>query len=183
MKMRNWAFLAILMLSLAATSCSKDDDDKEEDETELITTMRVVVQESGGGAPVTFTFRDPDGPGGAAPTTNDSILLNANRQYTVGIQLLDESKTPAEDKTAEILAEANDHQFYFQPTGVNVTVSNLNLDTRGLPLGLSSTWNSAAASTGRIKITLKHKPGTKAAGDPVTKGETDIEIDFNSRIR
>lgn len=179
--MRNWAILAIMMLSLASTSCSKDDD-KEEDETELITTMRVVVQEVGGGAPVTFTFRDPDGPGGATPTI-DNILLTNNRQYNVGIQLLNESETPAEDKTPEILAEANDHQFYYAPTGANVTVSNLNLDSRGLPLGLSSTWNVTAASTGTMRITLKHKPGAKAAGDPVTKGETDIEVDFPVTVR
>jgi hypothetical protein len=171
-----------MMLSLASTSCGKDDDDKEEDETELITTMNVVVQEVGG-ATQTFTFRDPDGPGGAAPTRFDSILLTNNRQYNVSIQLLNESKTPSEDKTPEIQAEANDHQFYFEPTGVNVNVTNLNLDSRNLPLGLTSTWNAAAASTGKLKITLKHKPGTKAAGDPVTKGETDIAIEFGARVR
>jgi hypothetical protein len=34
-----------------------------------------------------------------------------------------------------------------------------------------------------MKITLKHKPGAKAGGDPVTKGETDIEVVFPVKIQ
>jgi hypothetical protein len=34
-----------------------------------------------------------------------------------------------------------------------------------------------------MKITLKHKPGAKIAGDPVTKGETDVEVEFNVRLK
>jgi hypothetical protein len=33
-----------------------------------------------------------------------------------------------------------------------------------------------------VKIVLKHKPDAKAAGDPVSKGETDIELDFDITI-
>jgi hypothetical protein len=66
---------------------------------------------------------------------------------------------------------------------VAINVSNLNTDSKGLPLGLSSTWQSGATGTGKMKITLKHKPGTKAAGDPVTKGETDVEVEFNVRVK
>lgn len=161
-------------------SCKKDDHDH--DESELITTVRVTTTELGATAR-TFTFKDADGPGGLAPTVFDSILLNANKNHSVSLQFLNESVSPAEDITAEVLKEAVDHQVYFTPTGVNITVSNLDNDSKGLPLGLTSTWITGAVGTGRLKITLKHKPGSKAVGDPVTKGETDVEIDFPVRLR
>jgi len=53
-----------------------------------------------------------------------------------------------------------------------------------LPLGITSTWTAAAvAGTGTMNVTLKHKPGVKAAGDPVSKGETDISIDFKLSVK
>ena len=55
---------------------------------------------------------------------------------------------------------------------------------KGLPLGITSTWTAAvAAGTGTMNVTLKHKPGVKAAGDPVSKGETDISIDFKLSVK
>jgi hypothetical protein len=82
------------------------------------------------------------------------------------------------------LAEANDHQLYYTATNGLVAVSNLNNDGKGLPLGITSTWTAAAAAgTGTLNVTLKHKPGVKAAGDPVSKGETDISIDFKLSVK
>lgn len=162
------------------SSCKKDSHD--EDENELITTVKVVATELGATSK-TFTFKDADGPGGLAPTVFDSIILNANRNHSVSLQFLNESVSPAIDITTEVLAEAADHQIYFTPSGVNLAVSNLDNDTKGLPLGLTSTWLTGGAGTGKMKITLKHKPGAKAAGDPITKGETDAEIEFSLRLK
>lgn len=169
-----------LLGAVAFSSCEKDDH--SHDEEELITTVNVIATEVGGAA-TTFTFRDTDGPGGMAPSKFDSIILNANKTYSVSIQFLNESVTPAEDITKEIKEEDDEHQLYFQPTGVALTVSGLDADSKGLPLGLTSTWTAGAVGKGSMKVTLKHKPGTKAAGDPVTKGETDVEIDFGVRLR
>lgn len=163
------------------TSCEKEDHDH--DEEELITSVNVLVTEAGTTNVQTFRFKDADGPGGLAPTVFDSIILNSNKTYTVSLQFLNESVSPAEDITKEIKEEANEHQVYFTATGVALTPSNFDLDTKGLPLGLTSTWAAGAAGRGSIRITLKHKPGTKAAGDPVTKGETDVELDFGVRLR
>jgi hypothetical protein len=30
---------------------------------------------------------------------------------------------------------------------------------------------------------LKHKPGSKATGDLVSKGETDIEVNFTAQVQ
>jgi hypothetical protein len=59
----------------------------------------------------------------------------------------------------------------------------LDKDTKNLPLGLSSTWTTTGAASGTLNVTLKHKPGVKAANDPVSKGETDVSLDFQLTIR
>ena len=182
MNMKKYVLILAMGLVLGSMSCKKDND-VDPNEEELITTLKVSLLASGSTTPLVFTFRDPDGPAGAAPTVFDSIIVDANRSYAATLQFLNESVSPAEDVTAEISAEANDHQIYFQPTTVAINVSNLNTDSKGLPLGLSSTWQTGATGTGKMKITLKHKPGTKAAGDPVTKGETDVEVEFGVRVK
>lgn len=181
--MKKRSVLAALFLTVGIslfTACKKKE---VSDEEELITTVNVVVTEQGTSNPITFSFRDADGPGGLAPTKFDSIILNTNKSYTVAVQFLNESVSPAEDITAEIKAEADDHQLYFQSTNVALSVSNLDADAKGLPLGLSSTWSTGPVGKGSIRITLKHKPDAKLAGDPVTKGETDVELDFGVRIK
>lgn len=174
--------LSFLLTGLLFSSCKKDVDPPNEEE--LITTVKLRFTEVGGAGTVsTFTFKDLDGEGGAPPSIFQDIILAPSKVYTLVISLSNESVSPAEDITAEIAAEALDHQFYFVPTGVNVTVSNLNTDSRGLPLGLTSTWTTGGASTGNMKITLKHKPGIKAAGDPVTKGDTDIDLTWVTKVQ
>ncbi len=170
------------MLSVMVISCGKDETTPDGD-GELITTHRVSMTESGSTGSQVFTFRDVDGPGGQNPSAFDSIIVNANRSYSVSLQFLNESVSPAEDITTEVVDEANDHQVYYEPAGVVINVLGPNLDGVGLPLGTTSTWNAGAIGTGRMKITLKHKPGTKAAGDPVSKGETDVEVEFPVRLK
>jgi hypothetical protein len=175
---RNLAIVSFL--AVAATGCKKDKE--EVNEEELITTVKLNFTEAGTTSTTTFTFRDIDGDGGNPPGTFDNIVLSAGKTYNVTIELLDESKSPAENITEEVEEEATDHQFYFVPSGVNVTVNALNADANGLPLGTRCNWVTGAASAGTVKVVLKHKPDQKAAGDPVTKGETDIELDFSCRV-
>lgn len=175
------ASAAIFMGSLLFSSCKKDDPEPVNEE-EVITTLIVNLRDVGTGATESFIFRDPDGDGGNPPTVFDEIDMEAGKEYECTLSVLNESVTPAEDITEEVLNEDVDHQFYFAPTGNSANVTVTDLDANGLPLGLESTWNAGAAGTGTMKITLKHKPGEKNAGDPVTVGETDIEIDFVTNV-
>jgi hypothetical protein len=34
-----------------------------------------------------------------------------------------------------------------------------------------------------VNVTLKHKPGAKAANDPIVKGDTDVSIDFKVKVQ
>ncbi len=174
--------------TLMLSSCKKDKDD-EENEEEVITTMQLTFVPVGGGTTVSYKFDDPDGPGGANPT-KDIITLAPNKSYSVTVQLLNKTVTPAEDITIEVAAEAQAHRFYYQPSvGSNITVSGLNNDAASVPLGITSTWTTTTAATsGNVKVTLRHYPGNppnKAAGDLVdnSKSSTDIEVQFDTRVQ
>lgn len=181
MNLRSLKLVAFLAFAVFTASCDKEDD-VDPNEEELITTLKVSLIEAGTTTPQVFIFKDIDGPGGQAPSI-DSIIINANKSYTASLQFLNESVSPADDITLEVSAEAADHQVYYQATTVDLAATNLNIDGLGLPLGITSTWTAGAAGKGAMKITLKHKPGTKAANDPVTKGETDIEVEFGVRLK
>lgn len=181
---KNVLMLSFLALMGAATFTSCKKDKPEDNEGELITTLKLTFTEQGTTDGLTFFYRDPDGEGGEEPTTHDEIKLKPGKQYNCVLSFLNESVVPTEDMTQEIAAEGHDHQIYFEPDPTSlVTVTNLNIDANGLPVGLTSTWTTAGAdANGKIRISLKHKPGQKAAGDPVSKGETDVELDFVLKI-
>ena len=182
MRKKNLYFTLAFLMMLSIVGCKKDPVDPNE--SELITTVRVKVTEKSSGTQSLFEFKDLDGVGGAAPSKFDEIILAKGKVYDCAIQLLNESKTPADDITLEVTAEGVDHQIYLTASNALVAVSNLNNDAKGLPLGVTSTWTAAAAAgTGTFNVTLKHKPGVKAAGDPVSKGETDIAIDFKLSVK
>lgn len=178
------AFLVIS--SLLFTACKKDKP--EENDEEVITTMRLTFLPIGGGAAISFQYDDADGPGGAAPT-QDSIKLLPNKSYNVSLQLLNKTANPITDITTEVKDEKDAHRFYYEPSAAsNITVSGLDIDAAGIPLGVTSTWASGVATVGKLKITLRHYPGTppnKALGDLVnsSKSATDIEVEFNTKIQ
>jgi hypothetical protein len=182
MKKMNLHFVVVLLVLVSIVGCKKDPVDPNE--SELITTVRVKLIEKVSGVQSMFEFKDLDGVGGAAPSKFDEIMLTKGKVYDCTLQLLNESENPADDITLEVFAEGIDHQIYLTPTNALAVVSNYSLDSKGLPLGITSTWTAAAAAgTGTLNVTLKHKPGVKAAGDPVSKGDTDISIDFKLSVK
>lgn len=171
-----FGFLIFGASALLLSSCEKDNDG-EENEEEVITTMQLTFVPTGAGTTVTYKFDDPDGPGGANATI-DEIVLAPGATYNVTVQLLNKTENPEADITAEVAAESQDHRFYYEVTGSpDVTVSGLNTDINGLPLGITSIWTTGAASTGKVEITLRHYAnGNKAADDLVTSTKSASDI-------
>ena len=185
MKNRLRQLLAFAAFTLAFASCSKTVEEEEND-NEVITTVQLQFTPVSGGAALTYKWEDLDGDGGSAPVI-DMITLAANKAYNVQLLLMDKTKNPVDTISNEVLEEAVDHRFYFEPSaGSNITVSNLSNDPNGVPVGLTSTWTTTAAATGTIKITLRHyENGGKAAGDLVnsTKSSTDAEVSFSTTVQ
>jgi hypothetical protein len=163
---------ALALMAIVSTGCDKHDHEEE-----LITTLKLTAVNKATGAVTTATFADPDGDGGNGPTKFDTLKLSIGAIYETSISVLDESATPAVDKTPEVVSEANEHQFYYSTTASGVTIVTTDQDANGLPLGTKATLTTTTASNGRLQIKLKHKPdGLKKAGDSDAVGETDIEL-------
>lgn len=186
MKITKLSCLLIAGFLLLLQACKKDDDlvpvpPPVANESEIITTLKITFKDSIGVKPdVTAIFRDTDADGGNAPVQFDSIRLQASTTYLATLEVLDETKTPSVDITSEIIEEANEHLFCFSPT-----VSGLSIratDTYGnFKLGVKSTWLTGTAGSGIVTVKLKHQPGVKNGScDP---GETDIEVNFGTRIK
>ena len=180
---RGLAFL--LPLTFILPGCKKDEPGTSgppANEEELITTVRLHFHSAGGTEHKHWTYRDIDGPGG-----NDPVLevdtLSADSVYHVEIDVLDESASPEDTITHEIEDEGAEHQFFFQPTGVNITVAYDDADVNGRPIGLRSIWTVGASSAGSMLLTLRHEPDKAAPGvsnGDISNagGETDIAPDF-----
>jgi hypothetical protein len=177
-------FLVLVLFAFINSACKKDDEVIPEDEQELITTIRLTLTNvTNSSEAVTATWRDIDGPGGTVPVIT-GLNLRSNVIYTGSIEFLDESNANSpENITGEVEEEGVDHEIFYEVTGANLTVSNRNTVANGLTLGTRANFASGAASTGTLKVVLKHKPGNKAANDPITKGETDIDADFPVQIQ
>lgn len=172
-----------VMGSLLFTSCSKDHDPHPDHEEELITTMILTMTPQDGSAAVTATFRDLDGPGGADPTITP-ITLSADKTYSTTITLLNEAQTPAEDISEEVEEEGDEHEFFFvTSSGLNLNVIKTDRDVNGRPIGLESTFEALGASTGTLRVVLKHQPGLKNASSNISTGETDIDVTFQVTIQ
>lgn len=178
------AALIATVISFATVSCKKEKPEQEHNDNEMITTVELQFTEQGTSTPFTFKWQDLDGDGGNAPII-DEIKLAPNKVYNVSLKLWDNTKTPAENITEEVAEEGADHRFYYTPSGPNIAVSNLNNDSNGVPLGITSTWTTTGAAEGTIGVVLRHySQGGKEAGDPVnsSKSSTDVDVSFNTVV-
>lgn len=161
-------FLSALLIgaTVVFASCKKTEEQPQEN----INVIKLKV------GTTTFTWSDTDGVGGKAPVI-DTVKLGVNTNPTFSVELSDGSVSPAKDFTAEVIAEKNDHLFDYTVTGAKVSIANLSTDANGKPFGQSGTMNVTTASTGTLRIVLKHLPN-KSAANPGTTGETDVDVVF-----
>jgi len=179
--MKKISILASLLLVVLFSACVKTEPEVPNEE-EVITTLRYTLSPQPSGADVVMTFVDLDGDGGNAPTITGGTL-DANTTYSGSLELLNEAESPAEDITAEIEEEDEDHQFFFATTVANLSVAYSDQDADGNPIGLESTVTTMAAAQGELTITLRHEPNKSGSGvsnGDITNagGETDIEVTF-----
>lgn len=173
---------AIVGMTLTQISCNKKTTTPPNpNEEELITTFRLTLTDSAGVQPaITVQYKDLDGDGGNNPSVWDSIRLKANTTYNAQILLLNETVSPADTISNEVLEESKDHLFCFTPTGVNTSIKRTDLDVNNLEIGLQSKWKTGAISTGTVQIVLRHQPDTKTGScDP---GASDLDLTFQTWV-
>lgn len=175
-----------LFAAWAITGCKPEENavvaPPPVNEEEVITTMVLSFDGQAGATDKELRFTDADGDGGGAPVF-DLDTLQATSNYNVSIILMNEAANPVDTISNEVLVEGVDHQFFYQPTGANVTIAYADVDVNGNPIGLQTTMATGAASAGVLRVTLRHLPNKSAAGvagGDITNagGNTDIEVDF-----
>ena len=184
----SYLVLIIFICVFSQLSCTKDPAPVNEEE--LITTLTFTLT-SDQGESVVFNFSDKDGDGGQSPQIGVSGPLKKGRTYKGTLVLLNESVNPAKDITAEILAEAKEHQFFFEPSAAikpSVSIKYDDSDGEGNPLGVKTTFECLSSGSGTLTIILRHEPDKKAQGvregNPANAGgETDIQVTFSFEIK
>jgi hypothetical protein len=163
-------FLLLGSLLVSASSCG-DDDNPTPPETEEIASARLVLEPEGKGQLVTINYSET--------AQSPSAVLKASTTYTGTLTLFNPSGT---DITAEISQEADMHEVFYEPSsGLGLTVQKTDTDSKGRPLGLKATMTTTNASSGTMRVRLKHQ-SNKGTSD-VSKGETDLDMTVNVTIQ
>ncbi|MCS7019181.1 MAG: hypothetical protein RMJ87_09960 [Cytophagales bacterium] len=175
-------FYALLLTIVVLSGCNRKDPEPE-NEKEEINRMEVVFTPVTGGNSVTFLFSDPDGEGGNPPTIT-APPLRARTTYNVTITLSKDKDGKREDKTAEIRAEADEHQFFFIINPATLMTHRYDdVDKNNRPLGLRNIVETQAAGSGTMRIVLRHDlnkafPNLNNTNFQQAGGETDIDVTF-----
>lgn len=183
-------FLFVGLVAVAAACGDDDDTEMEGEEEELITTVNVTFASA---TEMLMGTADLDEDGTA--TITDPGPLDANTDYAISIDILNESETPVEDVTEEIREEAEEHQIFYVPSGdLSVMVTDVESDYENgnqvgddLPVGLAATLTTSTAESATLRITLRHLPPIndmvqKTANTMITDGESDFDISFDITV-
>lgn len=179
---RKFVWILLLGSSVLFTQCKDSANEVEpDDENELITSITLKFTEAGTTNVTTFKSTDKDGDGGNPPIT-ESISLKPNTTYQMAIELLDESKTPTVDITKEVEEKSYEHLFIYTPAPTSLlTYAASDKDKNNLPIGLNGKVVTGAAATGKLKVQLRHQPGSK--NGTATPGSDDVNVDFPLTIQ
>jgi hypothetical protein len=176
------AVLFISSILLSGCSDNHDDDHDHDHEEELITTVAYAL--SNGNDIVRLTFQDLDGAGGTDGTTTVSGSLIANTIYTGSIQVLNETESPAENITIEVLEEGDEHEFFYSSTITGVSIIKNDTDVNGNPIGIETSLTTGNAGLGTLSIVLKHEPTKPNSGSSTEAGgSTDVEVTFSIQVQ
>ena len=186
--MKNLKNISLALLGLLVISCNDDDTvaPPVTNEEELITTVKVTL--TNGSNSIVLQSKDLDGDGPNAPVVTVVGNLLANTTYTGSVEFLNESVNPADNITAEILAEDEDHQIFYQLTSGLGAISYTDADSNSQPVGLAITYQTNAVGSGNLVVTLRHLPNKSANGVASGNianagGSTDAEVTFPVTIQ
>ena len=188
MTFKTKSLFCIWILVVYFTSCSEEVPEMSEvpNEVETITSLTYKLIPVGGGDVVEITYSDQDGEGGF-PASISLGLLAANTVYNGFMELKNGLSGSEINITNEILEEAEDHQFFFDPIISSISVEYMDSDSNGNPLGIKTKLTTSGSDAGRLRMALIHLPdknGPNVSEGIITAagGEIDIELIFNIKV-
>jgi hypothetical protein len=177
----------LVYISSIFAACSDNDNPVVINEEEVITTVRATLVPQNGGTAVTLESIDLDGDGPNAPAITVSGSFDSNTMYAGTLKILNETESPADDITLEILEEDEEHQFFFSFTNEIATATYADQDSNGNPVGVVFNLSTGTAGSGGFTVILRHEPEKSAdnvnTGDITNAGgATDVEVTFNITV-
>jgi hypothetical protein len=182
--MKNSIPVLSLVALLCMTSCTDDDEVQIINEEELITTVELELTSSTDATNVIlFTSVDIDGDGPDNPVITITGTINANTSYDGSIRFLNESIAPTENITEEVIEEGDEHEVFYSSSLADFSITKIDLDANGNPLGVITTLQTGAAGTGTLTVVLRHEP-TKPNDNTLSGagGETDVQVSFTLAV-
>lgn len=182
--MKTINFLSLLLVCSIFFACS-DDDVAAINEEELITTVELtLINTNDMMNVVVYRFADNDGDGPNAPVLSSTGNLMSNSSYTGSVQFLNESISPSEDITAEVIEEADEHEVFYISSIADMAIVKDDVDNNNNPLGIMTSVQTGAVSTGTLTVVLRHEPMKPNDGTLLSAGgETDVEVVFDLAIQ
>jgi hypothetical protein len=184
-----FAVIAMLFVLFLITSCKKEEQvvTPPAPGNEFLTTIKIRFQNAANSNDTLWAVWRDLSNGVDPPDTSKAVIsIRKNSRYTASVHLYDETKSPADDITAEVRERANYHLYFFFVTGAaseNITITATDRDTNSpqLPLGLENEFvTTGVVCSGRLEGVLKHQPNGKDG--TFAPGSTDSDVFFTLNI-
>lgn len=185
MKIAQKPLILFMLIALLTGACKNEEQNvAPTDDNEAITTATLTLTNKA--TPTEVVTATIENLNTTADFSKATLTLKANTTYTGVVGLLDKTKTPTLDATAEIREKANEHLFVYTPsTGLALSVTLTDKDTNPspgpYPIGLTTEIRTGAASSGKLKLVLRHQPSTK--NGTAVPGTSDLDTDFTIVIQ
>lgn len=173
----------LLAAAFALAACG-DSSTAPGGEQEVISRVTLTLTPTTG-APIVSFIDDADGNGPQAPSAQSGVItLTRGATYTGTVKFENRLENPPEDITEEVEEEDDEHRVYYTVTGAGITITTLDTDGAGRPLGLRyRVVAGSAAGAGAMRVVLCHyDDAPKVATSTSCQGDTDINVVFNYTV-
>jgi hypothetical protein len=167
-------------------ACGGDSVVNPAGESEVISRVTLTITPTTGAAQTAY-IDDPDGNGPQSPSAQVGTLsIPAGASVTGTVLFENRLKTPPENITTEVRAEADEHRVFYTATGGGLLISTTDLDGGGRPLGLAfsaAVPSTTTAGARQMRVVLCHYDGvTKPATATSCTSDTDIDVTFTINV-
>lgn len=179
-------FWTLFIASLAFGWISCGDNDEMDNEVGEVTTLFFTVTGSDASNPISFAYRDLDGPGGS-PAEIVGGTLKTFVTYTGTVEVVKETGNPFDLSDIIKTQEAREHQFFYSASIGDIDFMYEDMDSNGNPVGLNVSFTPTLAGEGSLIIELRYLPNkdaanvedgdiTNAGGDTVIRVELPLTV-------
>lgn len=165
----------------------------------LITDVELAIFTPGTEDTIFVSAQDPDGRGASGLQAQGDIELDGLENYRILIRL--QNTVDAINMTQFLQDSADNYQVFFEftsdnngeflftdPAGdgniddVNDPLNYNDVDSNGLPLGLSTEWQAGEGQTGSFRVVIQEQIGIKSGNSSANDGTRVMDVSWNTIV-